>query len=79
MDVLASAAIFEAMDINASDGGGTASGAADGNAQPIDMLKAAADVIMLDKENKEVRQRGCHPQVPGFEATLTTRVPIRGW
>ena len=42
------------------------------------MLKAAADVIMLDKENKEVRQRGWHPQDPGFATTLTLRVPIRG-
>ena len=61
MDVLASAAIFEAMDISAADSSGTAAGAADGNAEPIDMLKAAADVVMADKENIEVRQRGQHP------------------
>ena len=44
MDVLASAAVLEAMDISAENSGGMAAGAADGNAEHADMVKAAANL-----------------------------------
>ena len=78
MDVLASAAMLEGMDICSAGSGGMAAAATDGNLEHIDMLKAAVDVSMVEKENEEVRQRGSYPQDPDFELTLTTRVPIRG-
>jgi hypothetical protein len=78
MDVLASAAMLEGMDISTASSGGMAAGAADGNLEHTDMLMAAVDVSMVGKENEEVRQRGCDPEDPGFERTLTTRVSTRG-
>ena len=66
MDVLASAAVLEAMDISAGDSGGMAAGAADGNVEHTNTLKAAIDMSAVGKENEEVRQRGCEPEDPGF-------------
>ena len=66
MDVLASAAVLEVMDISAESSGGMAAGAADGNAEHADMLNAAANLSTMEKESEAVRQRGSHPQDPGF-------------
>ena len=66
MDVLASVAVLEAMDISAESGGGMAAGAADGNTEHADMLKAAANLSTMEKENEAVRQRGSHPEDPDF-------------
>ena len=55
MDVLASAAVLEAMDISAGDSGGMAAGAADGNVEHTNTLKAATDMSAVGKENEEVR------------------------
>jgi hypothetical protein len=66
MDVLASAAILEAMDISATDSGGMEAGAPDGNVEHANMLCAAANVSTMEKDNEAVRQRGSHPEVPAF-------------
>ena len=66
MDVLASAAILEIMDISADNSGGMAAGAAYGNVEHANMIKAAANVFTVEKENEAVRRRGSHPQDPGF-------------
>ena len=66
MDVLASAAVLEAMDISAESSGGMAAGAPYSNVEHADMLKAAANLSTMEKENVAVRQRGSHPQDPGF-------------
>ena len=66
MDVLASAAVLEAMDISAEISGGMAAGAPDGNLEHADALTAAANVSTVNKENEAVRQRGSHPQDPDF-------------
>ena len=34
--------------------------------------------VGMIRRNNPVRQRGCDPEVPGFEPTLATRVRIRG-
>ena len=65
-----------AIDNGAGDETPAAATCCTSEAPPVDDM--AIDVSTADKENKEVRQRGCDAEDPGFEPTLTTRVPIRG-
>ena len=76
MDVLASAAILEVMDISIEDSGGTAAGEPNGNVDGTGSMKAHSEVTSVDKENEEVRQRERDPQDSCFEPTLTTPVLI---
>ena len=76
MDVLASAAILEVMDISIEDSGGTAAGEPTGNVDGTGSMKAHSEVTSVDKENEEVRQRERDPQDSCFEPTLTTPVLI---
>jgi hypothetical protein len=78
MDVLADAAMFEAMDVSATDGGGMAAGASNVNVDSAGVEMAAVDVSTVDKENTEVRQRGSDQQDPAFERTLIACVPMCG-
>ena len=49
MDVLASAAVLEAMDISAENSDGTAAGAPDGNVEHTNTMKATTNVSTVEK------------------------------
>ena len=56
MDVLASAAILEIIDISADNSGGMAAGAAYVNVEHANMIKVQPTSSMVEKENEAVRQ-----------------------
>ena len=66
MDVLASAAMLEGLVVSSGAGDGGPAGERTVSVESSECEMAPVDVSTVDKENKEVRQRGSHPQVSDF-------------